>query len=55
MEVLFFVTVLITGIIGTAMADNRNRSKFGGFALGFFLGLIGIAIIALMGHKEDSR
>ena len=46
---------LIMGIIGASMADNRNRSSVGGFALGFLLGLIGLAIIALMGTKETFK
>ncbi len=52
MEILICVVVaLILGIIGSSMAEKRNRSTVGGFALGFLLGLIGLAIIALMGDK----
>lgn len=40
------------GIIGTLMSEKRHRSKIGGFALGFFLGLIGIAVIAIIGEKR---
>lgn len=43
---------LITGIIGAVMSEKRGRSTVGGFCLGFFLGLIGIAIIALVGEKK---
>ena len=44
----------IFGMLGALMAYNRNRNRsvFGGMALGFLLGLIGLAIIALMGDKH---
>ena len=42
----------IFGMLGALMAYNRNRSVFGGMVLGFLLGLIGLAIIALMGNKH---
>ena len=45
---------LITGIIGASMAENRNRSPIGGFALGFLLSLVGLAIIALMGENKNA-
>lgn len=50
---MFWIVVwLITGIIGASMAERRGRSTIGGFALGFLLSLVGLAIIALMGQKE---
>lgn len=52
MEIFVVILWLVFAIIGAVMAENRGRSKFGGFILGLLLGLIGIAIIALMGHKE---
>lgn len=47
-----FIIMLIMGAIGAKMADERGRSSVGGFFLGFFLTLIGLAIIALMGDKR---
>ena len=53
---LLMLTVwIICGIIGVSMSEKRNRNRFGGFALGFFLGLIGLAIIALVGEKKDQN
>lgn len=53
MEIISFVVLLIIGIIGASMSEKRNRSTFGGFLLGFLLGLIGLAIIAIVGKKEN--
>lgn len=50
---IFLIFGLLWGTIGACMAEKRNRSRFGGFALGLLLGLIGLAIIALMGRKKD--
>lgn len=49
---LYLIVWLITGIIGATMAERRGRSTIGGFALGFLLSLVGLAIIAMMGQKE---
>jgi hypothetical protein len=46
---------LVLGVIGASMADTRKRSTFGGFVLGAGLGIIGLAIIAIMGTKEGSN
>lgn len=53
MELLSLAIFIIMGIIGAQMSEKRNRSKFGGFALGFLLGLIGLAVIALVGEKKE--
>jgi hypothetical protein len=47
------ILAFVFGIIGATMADSRNRSSVGGFALGFLLGVVGIAIIAVLGTKKD--
>ena len=47
----YLVWGLIMGIIGASMAEKRNRSTVGGFFIGFFLSLVGLAIIALIGEK----
>lgn len=52
MQLLSLAVFIIMGIIGALMSEKRERSKVGGFALGFFLGLIGIAIIAVIGKKK---
>ena len=53
MSLLSFAVFIIMGIIGAVMSEKRHRNKIGGFALGFFLGLIGIAIIAIVGDKKS--
>jgi len=56
MEFIIMLIIQITmGIIGATMAENRNRSTIGGFFLGFLLGLIGLAIIALMGRAPKGH
>ena len=53
MEILVSIVVwLICAIIGASMAEKRNRSTVSGFFLGLFLGLIGLAIIAIAGEKR---
>jgi len=48
----YLIIGLIMGIIGAGMAERRNRSAVGGFAMGFLLSLLGLAIIALLGEKR---
>jgi hypothetical protein len=52
MQLLSLAVFIVMGIIGTIMSEKRGRNRVGGFALGFFLGLIGIAIIAVVGEKR---
>ena len=52
MQLLSLAVFIIMGIIGALMSEKRHRNKIGGFALGFFLGLIGIAVIAVVGEKK---
>ncbi len=47
MLTLIGIAAIICGIIAALIADHKNRSPFGGFCLGFFLGIIGVAIISL--------
>lgn len=51
-QLLSLAIFIIMGIIGTLMSEKRHRSRIGGFALGFLLGLIGIALIAVIGEKN---
>ncbi len=51
-QLLSLAIFIIMGIIGAIMSEKRHRNKVGGFILGFFLGLIGIAIIAVVGEKK---
>jgi hypothetical protein len=51
MELLVVIWV-ICGIVGAVMSEKRGRSRFGGFVLGLLLGVIGIAIVVLMGHAK---
>ena len=56
MEIIIFLIInTVLGAIGTAMAEDRNRSAAGGFFLGLLLGLIGLAIIALMGKLPKEQ
>ncbi len=53
----FFIYLAICaglGFAGMHMAESRGRSKGGGFGIGFILGLLGLAIIALMGPKHGT-
>lgn len=52
--IMFFILQMVVAIIGMAMAESRDRSAAGGFLLGFLLGLIGLAIIALMGQAQNN-
>ena len=45
---------ILCAFAGRSMAINRNRSGGAGFAMGLFLGLVGLAIIALMRNKEST-
>lgn len=51
----FFLLIWFTfGIAGGIILQNKGRSGCGGFALGFFLGPIGLVIALVMtaDHKE---
>lgn len=55
MESLVSVIVVIRVIIGgiaMTMAQNRERSSWGGFFLGLLAGIIALPVIALLGEKE---
>jgi len=53
--IMLFVLCIITSIIGMSMAQSRGRSAAGGFFLGLCLGIIGLAIIALMGKAPEKE
>ena len=55
MQLLSLSVFIIMGIIGALMSEKRHRNKVGGFILGFLLGLIGIAIIAVAGEKKIEK
>jgi hypothetical protein len=55
MEVFIVIIWIICAFIGMSMADKRGRSKGAGFALGLLLGLIGLAVIALLGNAEGGN
>ena len=54
----FFVLVLFVGVIfgaiGVAIANNKNVDSTAGFLLGFFLGPIGLIIVALLNPPKTS-
>jgi hypothetical protein len=49
--VYFFAGACITGAVGALIAEHKNQPKAVGFLLGFLLGFIGLAIVA-MAKKE---
>ena len=56
MEIVFYLVIcVVIGMAGMHMADTRGRSKVGGFGMGFLLGLIGLAVIAIMGHANTKE
>ena len=42
------IVLLITGVIGMLLATNKGYSALLGFALGFFLAIIGIFVVAFL-------
>ena len=44
---------VICGIIATAIASSKNRSPVGWFFIGFFTGIIGIIIVAVLDDPEE--
>jgi uncharacterized membrane protein YeaQ/YmgE (transglycosylase-associated protein family) len=54
----FFIIVLFVGLIfgyiGIAIAENKNVDSTAGFFLGFFLGPIGLIIVALLNSPTTS-
>lgn len=48
--IVWFLTLLVIGFIGKGMAEKRGRSGGAGFAMGFLLGLVGLAVIGLLGE-----
>ncbi len=56
METLLFLAIWIGfGIAGATMAEKRNRNKFGWFTICFFFGIIGIAILAILGENKEVK
>jgi len=52
MEFVIIIIWVLCAFIGRSMAITRNRSAGAGFAMGLFLGIIGLIIIALMGEQK---
>ena len=50
--IVAIVAAIIFGLIGRYVAKEKNRSEADGFIGGFFLGPIGIIIVALMPTLE---
>ena len=52
MEFVIIIIWVLCAFIGRSMAISRNRSGGAGFAMGLLLGLVGLAIIAIMGEQK---
>lgn len=53
--VFSLIVNIIFGVICTAIAGKKGRSQVGWFFGGFFLGIIGIVIIAVIGNLNDDK
>lgn len=53
--VLNLVIVVICGIAAAAIASHKGRSAVGWFWGGFFLGVIGIIIVAVLSNKKEEQ
>ena len=51
---LILLIYAVTAIFAAASIGNRKGLPLAGFLLGFFLGWIGVAIIALMSPTHDA-
>ena len=57
MEALYIQIILMTicGLIATAIANSKGRNAIGWFFGGFFLGLIGIIIVAVLPNLKEQK
>lgn len=49
------IVMAICGVIAAAIAARKGRSVVGWFFGGFFLGLIGVVIVAVISNKKQER
>ena len=49
------VLMVICGVIGAMIASHKGRSAFGWFFGGFFLGIIGVIIVAVLPNLKQQR
>jgi len=47
------VLALISGLIGAVLNEARGHGRLGGFAIGAFFGVLGLAFIALRPRGRD--
>lgn len=52
---IWLVVLAALGAGGAAIMDSKGRSAGVGFALGFFLGIIGVVICACMSKSMERR
>jgi len=50
---LYLIPNIVCGCIAAAIANSKGRSTVGWFFGGFFLGLIGIVIIAVISNRKE--
>lgn len=53
--VLQLILVIICGAIAAAIASSKGRNVVGWFFGGFFLGLIGVVIVACLGNLKEQK
>ncbi len=51
----YLIVGVICGIISALIASNKGRNAFGWFFGGFFLGIIGIVIVAVISNPKQER
>lgn len=55
MLLIQLIVMGITGAIAAAIANSKGRNAFGWFFAGFFIGLIGIIIVAVLPNLNEQR
>lgn len=52
---IFLVFGIVWGIVAAAIASSKGRSPVGWFFGGFFIGLIGVIIVACLSNKKEEQ
>lgn len=54
-QIVFIVIWLLLGWLVMSMAEKRGRNKLLGFCVGFFLGIFGVIIYAIIGDSNEVK